>query len=217
MSLTPPNELQESIRAMAGKWEDAEWDLTSDECRKKLLDIQSLIDEPYQMMECKVNLFFEQGRLFVILEEHEDAVISFDKSLQLKQDNDETWVVRGIALGDLGRYEAAIASFDKSLQLKPDNYGVWQSRGKFLFDLGCYEEAITSYDKALQLKPNLDFAFYNKARCYSLLANTEAAIENLSHAIDETGSLDRLWQALAKTDSSFNFIRENEHFQAFLT
>jgi tetratricopeptide (TPR) repeat protein len=191
--------------------------LTPDECRKKLLDIQALIDEPYQIMECKANLFFEQGQLFVILEEHEEAVINFDKSLQLKPDNDETWIVRGIALGDLGRYEAAIASFDKSLQLKPDNYGVWQSRGKVLFDLGRYEEAITSYDKALQLKPNLDFAFYNKARCYSLLANTEAAIENLSHAIDKTGSLDRLWQALAKTDPAFDFIRENERFQTFLT
>ena len=67
----------------------------------------------------------------------------------------------------------------------------------------------------LQAQPDYPDAYYSKSRCYAFQANTEEAIENLSHTI--AGFLGRLCQALAKTESDFNYIRENERFQALLT
>jgi len=62
----------------------------------------------------------------VELQQYEDAIISFDKALELKPD--DPWD-RGIALKELRQYEAALASFDKAVQIQPENYKAWLSRG----------------------------------------------------------------------------------------
>jgi tetratricopeptide (TPR) repeat protein len=155
---------QKSAQATIGQWQREDlWDLPPSKCRNNLLDIQSLIEEPYQTSESKADLFFEQGRLFGILEEYEEAIASYDKALQLKPDNDLALYNRGNALRKLGRYEEAIASYDKALQFKPDNDLALYNRGNALGNLGRYEEAIASYDKALQFKPDNDLALYNRA------------------------------------------------------
>jgi tetratricopeptide (TPR) repeat protein len=257
-----------------------QWDLPPSECRKNLLNIQSLIEEPYQTSESKADLFFEQGRLFGILEEYEEAIASYDRSLQIKPDNDsawnnrgytfhdsgryeeaiasydkalqfksdndsawynrgialdnlgryeeaiasfdralqlkpdgDAWYARGVTLGSLGRYEEAIISFDKALQLSPDNDSAWYNRGYALDELGCYEEAIASYDKALQFSPDNDSAWYNKACSYSLQGNYEDAISSLKHALEL--NLEK-YRELAKADSDFDPLRDNNCFQALL-
>ncbi|MCG9889712.1 MAG: tetratricopeptide repeat protein, partial [Thermosynechococcaceae cyanobacterium MS004] len=88
------------------------------------------------------------------------------------------------------------------------------NRGVALGQLGRTEEAIASYDKAIELKPDLHQAWYNKACCYALQNNLESAIANLSHAI--TLSPDE-YRELAKTDSDFDPIRDNEQFQALIS
>lgn len=171
---------QASNRATLEQWQrDNLWDLPPDECRKNLLEIQALIEEPHQTAERKADLFFEQGRLFGILEEYEEAIASYNKAIQFKPGYDLAWINRGFALGNLGRYEEAIASYDKALALNPNNPGI----------------------------------FYNKACAYALQANPDMAINNLSHAIELNSEK---YRELAKNDSDFDSIRENEHFQALL-
>jgi tetratricopeptide (TPR) repeat protein len=159
------------------------WDLRPDEFRKSLLEIQSLIEEPYQTKERKSDLLFEQGRLFGILKEYEEAIFSYDKALQFKPDKNEAWNNRGTALFNLGRYEEAIASYDKALQFKPDDASVWYNRGNALDDLGRYEEAIASYDKALQFKPDKDEAWYNRGIALFNLGRYEEAIFSYDKAL----------------------------------
>jgi tetratricopeptide (TPR) repeat protein len=168
---------QESTRATVEQWQrDNQWDLPPDECRKNLLEIQALIEEPYQTDECKADLFFEQGRLFGILEEYEEAIASYNKALQFKPDDDIAWSNRGIALSRLGHHEEAIASFDKALQFKPDHDSAWYNRGNALGNLGRYEGAIASYDKALQFKPDYVDAWYNQGIALGNLGRYEEAI-----------------------------------------
>ncbi|MGL5081741.1 MAG: TPR end-of-group domain-containing protein [Microcoleaceae cyanobacterium] len=71
---------------------------------------------------------------------------------------------------------------------------------------------MASYDKALEFKPDAASAFYNKACCYGLQNNVELALENLEQAI----KLDRKYLEMAKTDSDFDRIREDERFQALV-
>jgi tetratricopeptide (TPR) repeat protein len=44
--------------------------------------------------------------------------------------------------------------------------------------LGQYQEAIDSLDQAIAHKPDLHDTWYDKACCYGLQQNVEAAIEN---------------------------------------
>jgi tetratricopeptide (TPR) repeat protein len=224
--------------------------LTPEECRNDLLEIQALMEEPHQTQERKAELLFEQARLFEIsglneeainsynkalkiksdyheawnnrgfalneLGRYEEAVTSYDKALEFKPHCYEAWDNRGAALGYLGRYEEAISSYDKALEFKPDCYKAWDKRGIALGYLGRYEEAISSYDKALQIQPNVSNAsnvFYNKACTYALQSNLEEVLENLGKAIALNPDK---YREMAKIDSDFDAIREDERFQALV-
>jgi tetratricopeptide (TPR) repeat protein len=143
----------------------------------------------------------------------EEAVASYDQALKIKPDDHEAWNNRGGALADLGRLEEAVASFDQALKIKPDKDEAWYNRGIALADLGRLEEAVASYDQALKIKPDFHEAWYNKAYSYALQGNVEQAIENLQQAINL--SPDK-YREMAKTDSDFDKIREDERFGALI-
>ena len=95
-----------------------------------------------------------------------------------------------------------------------------EQKAELFFELGYlqrvrknYEEAISSYDKAVEFKPDFHEAWYNKACSYSLQGNIEQAIENLKTAISL--NLDK-YREMAKTDSDFDAIREDERFQELI-
>jgi tetratricopeptide (TPR) repeat protein len=157
--------------------------------------------------------WYNRGNALRNLERYEEAIASYDKALQFNPNDHEAWNNRGIALDSLGRYEEEIASYDKALQLNPAKHEAWYNRGIALSNLGRYEEEIASYDKALQLNPREHKAFYNKARCCALQTQTEAAIANLSRAIALNPGK---YRDMAKTDSDFDSIRQDERFQSLV-
>jgi tetratricopeptide (TPR) repeat protein len=144
---------------------------------------------------------------------YEEAISSYDKALEIKPDYHQAWYNRGNFLRKLGRYEEAISSYDKALEIKPDDHDAWNNRGISLRNLGRYEEAISSYDKAVEFKPDLHLAWYNKACSYSLQGDIEPAIENLQTAINFNPDK---YREMAKTESDFDAIRQDERFQALL-
>jgi tetratricopeptide (TPR) repeat protein len=143
----------------------------------------------------------------------EEAISSLDQALKFKPDDHEAWYKRGIALRNLGRLEEAIASLAQALKIKPDDHKAWNNRGYALFNLGRLEEAITSLDQALKIKPDKHQFWYNKACCYALQGNVEQAIENLQQAIHLSPDECR---EMAKTDSDFDSVRDDERFQALI-
>jgi tetratricopeptide (TPR) repeat protein len=212
---------------------------------EKILQIKSL-QEICPDCESKTKLLSELGLLFEAEQDYGNAIASYDKALEIKPDFHEAWNNRGRALDDLGRYEEAIANYDKALEfkpnlheawffrgralsklglkeeemtsynkilaIKPDNDEAWFFRGNALYALGNYEESLISYDKALQIQPNCASTYYNKACCYGLQKKIDLAIESLQYAI----TLDSECRDMAKTDSDFDGIRDDDRFQALL-
>ena len=157
--------------------------------------------------------WYNHGNALLKLGRYEEAITSYDQALKFKPDQDRVWNNRGNALLKLGRYEEAITSYDQALKFKPDQDEVWTNRGNTLLKLGRYEEAITNCDQALKFKPDLHQAFYNKACGYALQGNVDAAIANLSQAISLNPDHNR---EIAKTDSDFDAIRDQDSFQALV-
>jgi tetratricopeptide (TPR) repeat protein len=143
----------------------------------------------------------------------EEAITSYDQALVFQPDYYQTWYNRGNALRNLGRLEEAIVSYDQALTFKPDYHQAWYNRGYALFNLGRLEEAIASLDQALKFKPDKHQFWYNKACCYALQGNVEQAIENLQQAINLSPDECR---EMAKTDSDFDSIRDDERFQSLI-
>jgi tetratricopeptide (TPR) repeat protein len=76
-----------------------------------------------------------------------------------------------------------------------------------------YKEALASYNQAISIKPNLHQAYYNKACNYALQNNAELAIENLEKAIQLAPEK---YSNLAKVDSDFDKVRDNQQFMELL-
>ncbi|MCG9893501.1 MAG: tetratricopeptide repeat protein [Thermosynechococcaceae cyanobacterium MS004] len=122
------------------------------------------------------------------LERFEEAIASYDKALQIKPDDPQSWHARSDALYSLGRYEEAIVSCDKALQIQSDSDYCWDSffwnnRGVALDKLGCHEEAIASYDKALRHKPDFYDAWYNRGSALNDLGRYKEAITSFDKAL----------------------------------
>jgi tetratricopeptide (TPR) repeat protein len=141
------------------------------------------------------------------------AIASCNKALKIKPDYYEAWYNRGIALGMLGRLNQGIASFEQATQIKPDFHDAWYIQGMGFSALGRLEEAIASYDKALEIQPNDANTFYGKACCYALQGNVDLAIENLQQAINLNPDK---YREIAKTESDFDSIREDNRFHALI-
>ncbi|WYL97507.1 MAG: tetratricopeptide repeat protein [Gloeotrichia echinulata IR180] len=154
-----------------------------------------------------------RGNALRNLGRNEEAIASYDKALSIQPDYHQAWNFRGIALGNLGRNEEAMACYDKALSIQPDYHEAWNSRGIALVNLGRDEEAMACYDKALSIQPDYYYAWYNKACCYALQGNINQAIENLQIAINLNP---QRYRELAKTDSDFDSIRDDERFQALI-
>ena len=103
----------------------------------------------------RVETLLQQGHDQLEREQYQEAIVSFDKVIEVKADNLQAWYNRGVALFQLGRYQEALDSYDKALEIQPDYHYAWYCRGNALYNLERCEEAIASYNKALEIRPEL--------------------------------------------------------------
>ena len=176
----------------------------------RIRDIQAILEEDQQTTNQQATLWFVKGNILVADRNYEEAIASYDHTLEIKPDDQEAWYNRGVALSDLGRDEEAVTSYDHALEIKPDCQEAWNNRGTALSALGRYEQALMSFEQALQVQPNFTSAYYNKACYYGLRSQIDLAIDTLQHAI----ALNPKYRDMAKTDSDFDRIRDDERFQA---
>ncbi|NJR69456.1 MAG: tetratricopeptide repeat protein [Synechococcales cyanobacterium CRU_2_2] len=156
--------------------------------------------------------FYNQAVDLAAAGQREAAIALYDQAIVHKPDYHEAWYNRGNALATLGRGEEAIASFEQAVAIKADKHEAWYNRGIELAALGRYAAAIESYDRAIAIKPDKHEAWYNRACAYGLLGQTEQATLNLAQAM---GLSDR-YGLLARTDSDFERIRQNQAFQTLV-
>jgi tetratricopeptide (TPR) repeat protein len=186
-------------------------------------EIQQKIQELTKQLELlkatNPQLFFtaddyvEQGKALYIEGRYEEAIASHDKAIQIDSDNARAWFSKGAALTKLQQYEEAIACYNQALLIKPEFLEARFGKGTALAKLQQYEEAIAAYDQVTLIKPDFYLAWFGKARCHALQGNTELALDNLEKAINLNPDKCR---ETAKTDPSFDKVREEERFKQLL-
>lgn len=162
------------------------------------------------------NDYLKQGDALFLDNRYEEALSCYNLVIQKQVDPDLTclaWINHGWALIKLRRYEEAALSYKQSLAIQSDKYISWHGLGNALRKLGRYDEALTAYDKVIELQPDFDWTWYRKACCYALQGNNDLAIANLQQAIILGSEKHR---ELAKNDSDFDAIREDERFQKLI-
>ena len=84
----------------------------------------------------------------------DEAIVHFQKALQINPDSAEACYNLGNALLQKGNVDEAIAHYQKALQFKPDEAEAHDNLGIALLQKGNVDEAIVHFQKALQIKPD---------------------------------------------------------------
>jgi tetratricopeptide (TPR) repeat protein len=114
----------------------------------------------------------QQGRF-------EDALMAFDKAVQLKPDKAELWIALGRVLGDLKRPADALLSFQHALKLNPRHWEAAQESGAALGVLERPEEALGYFQLSMELQPDHAATLAALTRCLLTLKRfDEARAEN---------------------------------------
>jgi tetratricopeptide (TPR) repeat protein len=123
----------------------------------------------------------QQGRL-------EEALLVFDKALQLKPDAAELWQRRANILVDLNRQDQALRDFQQALALSPHDRDAAYNCGSMLLHLERLEEAIACFDLCEQWQPGHWPTLQKRALVLYGLERFEEALADISlaHALDPT-------------------------------
>lgn len=101
--------------------------------------------------EMAVNPLYNLANLYKDLDDFTNAVITFNKVLQLDPSMCDAWINLGCILDDHKQHGTALECYDAALQLDSEDPMTWSNRGNSLRSLDRLEEAETSYRKALEL------------------------------------------------------------------
>jgi tetratricopeptide (TPR) repeat protein len=153
--------------------------------------------------------WFKKGNTLFKLNRYDEAIRAYDKSIELKPDDDLSWYNKGNALFNLNRYDEAIRAYDKSIELKPDDDLSWFKKGNTLFKLNRYDEAIRTYKRSLELNADNASALYNIACIYAILENKIDSLSNLEQAIKNSIK----YKNDAKTDTDFKIFWNDDDFK----
>jgi tetratricopeptide (TPR) repeat protein len=101
--------------------------------------------------EMAINPLYNLANLYKERDDFPNAVITFNKVLQLDPSMCDAWINLGCILDDHKQHATALDCYDAALQSDSEDPLTWSNRGNSLRALDRLEEAETSYRKALEL------------------------------------------------------------------
>ncbi|MGD1808877.1 tetratricopeptide repeat protein [Dapis sp. BLCC M126] len=170
-------------------------------------------DRALQIRADYADAWNNRGVSLIELQHYQEAINSFEQGIKVKPDYADAWNNRGVCLAKIQKYQEAVKSYNQAIAIKNDYSDAWNNRGVSLMKLGIYGEAIACFDNAVKIKPDFFSAWYNQARCYSLKGEVEVSLKSLEKAISLNGGN---CQEMAKNESDFENIRDNELFQKLI-
>ena len=127
--------------------------------------------------------YYNLGEVFALKGQVDEAIIQFQKALEINPKYAEAHNNLGFALFQKGQVDGAIDEFQKALEINPKKAETHYNLGTILFQKGQVDEAIAQYSKALEINPdsaeahnNLGIAFFRKGRMAEAIAQFQEAL-----------------------------------------
>lgn len=109
----------------------------------------------------------------------EESLRCFKKSIVIKADYAETYVLMGGAYRAIGKYHEAIEYLEKAVALGSDDLRTFQSLGLNYFSAGEYAQAIRCFERVLDKDPEHAEALLAAASAYKAAGEPQKAKEKL--------------------------------------
>ncbi|MGL5059819.1 MAG: tetratricopeptide repeat protein [Microcoleus sp.] len=137
--------------------------------------------------------YAKQGDACFFENRYEEAILAYDRALQIQPDLADTWNNRGVVLTRMQRYQEAIASYEQATKIRPHYPDAWNNRGVVLLELQQYQDAIACYEQALQAKPDYADAWNNRGVAFSKMQQYEQAVISYNHALQIKNDYTDAW------------------------
>ena len=126
--------------------------------------------------------FFNKGESYLGLNNYTEAIKCFEISIELNQNNPDSFRYKGVCFEKLEKYHEAIVAYEKEIELNPNqNFLAFKSKGNCLEKVGKYQEAVDFYNKVLNVYPNFVIGYKNKG----------AALEKMGKYIEAMNCFDK--------------------------
>jgi tetratricopeptide (TPR) repeat protein len=114
----------------------------------------------------------------------DEAIVCYDKALDINSHIVETWFNKGNSLVSLGHFDEALKCHEKALEINPRHQFGWTNKAVALHALGRFEEANGCCDRALEINPKSVSAWSNKAASLGFLGSFDEAMKCVDKALE---------------------------------
>ena len=130
------------------------------------------------------NLYFQKGNLVVLLSKYADAVLSFQKAINIEPNRSDYLCNFGYALIQLTSYEDASLILKKAENIDTNNYLIKHYLGLVYFNLKKYDIGLKYFNSSEFLSPNFIPSLIYKSKCLFHLGAYLEAIQVLEKTLE---------------------------------
>ena len=110
--------------------------------------------------------------------QYEEAILNYDKTIELDPQDSETYLWRALAKQALGRNNDAIDDLNKMVEIDSSPHA-FEMQGKTLSHMKEYQKAIAAFSKVIELAPDYPFCYIQRAIEKLNLRQYQEAINDL--------------------------------------
>jgi len=116
--------------------------------------------------------------------DHEQALILYQKILEVQPERGEVWNNLGLANRETGNQDQAFSCFQNAVNFAPDMAEAWNNLGVALDENNSVEEAITAYRRAVAIDPAYPSAHFNLGSALQKQKNFTEAAEHYQKVLE---------------------------------
>src|SRR6266853_4990778 len=167
---------------------------------------------------------YDAGVRLIRATRYEEAILNFDRTIDLKPDFAEAYRLRGKAYMAETKPDAAIPDFTKLAQMRPADPDPLVERGFAYLDKKDYAKAIADADRALALNARVGRAYNLRATALRATGYLQKALADFTRAVELEPNLDNYFQrastyqmlnqhklAVADFDQAVGFAPDQPH------
>lgn len=173
--------------------------------------IAALLAVPTGSLQLTKSQWLDEGNRLFNINHYSEALLAFERSIQLDPSFAEAHEAKGSALYYLGRLPEAQVAYEVAIQLDPTYAPAYSGKANVLSELKHFDEAITFYKKAIQLEPQLVDAYIGKANALYYKKRYEDALV----AYEQATKLDPY--SVAAFDGKSWTLRQLKRYEEALT
>ena len=139
---------------------------------------------PQRKQLVSATTYFYIGNEKYLMKLYEEAVVVYDKAIQLQSDFAHAYVNRGLTKGKLGQPESAIMDYSSAIKIDPTLAGAYNNRGSARRRLEQHFLALEDLNTAIQLDSGYVKAYINRGNVKNSLGHPNEALEDFDTALD---------------------------------